>query len=333
MFREFGVRKLDDLLAEIGIGNLMAYAVAQRLMAADNPDYEAVDIERGGPVAIRGGEGLVITYARCCGPVPGDHVVGHMTPGKGLVVHIETCNNVAELRRRNPREIIPSRWSTPTQGEFETTLDVGVNRRKGVVAELANAVNGADAGINNITVDERTADLSSIRLEVSVRDKDHLERVRQRLSGRGGRPIRTAARGRRTGRRGRLSPDVPRKAVQTDAAPQAIGTYSQALAVDHTVYLSGQIPLDPDTMQIVAGGIRREVEQVLANLAAVAAAAGAGLEDIVKLTVYLTDLNDFETVNQVMAREFRRALSRACRRPSRGPAARRPSGDRRGACT
>lgn len=92
--------------------------------------------------------------------------------------------------------------------------------------------------------------------------------------------------------------------MQTDAAPQAIGTYSQALAVDRTVYLSGQIPLDPDTMQIVAGGIRREVEQVLANLAAVAAAAGAGLDDIVKLTVYLTDLNDFETVNQVMASEF-----------------------------
>ena len=97
---------------------------------------------------------------------------------------------------------------------------------------------------------------------------------------------------------------MAREAVQTDAAPQAIGTYSQALAVDRTVYLSGQIPLDPDTMQIVAGGIRREVEQVLANLAAVAAAAGAGLDDIVKLTVYLTDLNDFETVNQVMASEF-----------------------------
>ena len=181
VFRDFGVRKLDDLLAEIGIGNLMAYAVAQRLMAADNPDYEAVDVERGGPVAIRGGEGLVITYARCCGPVPGDHVVGHMTPGKGLVLHIETCNNIAELRRRNQREIIPSRWSSPTHGEFETTLDIGVNRRKGVVAELATAVNAADAGINNITVDERTAELSRLRLEVSVRDKEHLERVRQRL--------------------------------------------------------------------------------------------------------------------------------------------------------
>ena len=181
VFRDFGVRKLNDLLAEIGLGNLMAYAVAQRLLAADNPDYEAVDIERGGPVAIRGGEGLVITYARCCGPVPGDHVVGHMTPGKGLVVHIETCNNIAELRRRKPREIIPSRWSTPTQGEFETTLDIVVNRRKGVVAELATAVNAVDAGINNITVDERTAEFSSLRLELSVRDKEHLEHVRQRL--------------------------------------------------------------------------------------------------------------------------------------------------------
>ena len=97
---------------------------------------------------------------------------------------------------------------------------------------------------------------------------------------------------------------MPRRAVHTDAAPQAIGTYSQALVVDRTAYLSGQIPLDPESMQIVGGGIRREVEQVLANLAAVAAATGGGLNDIVKLTVYLTDLDDFETVNQVMAGEF-----------------------------
>lgn len=90
----------------------------------------------------------------------------------------------------------------------------------------------------------------------------------------------------------------------SDAAPRAIGTYSQALAVDRTVYLSGQIPLDPESMQIVTGGFQREVEQVLANLQAVARAAGGSLGDIVKLTVYLTDLNDFETVNQVMAREF-----------------------------
>lgn len=92
--------------------------------------------------------------------------------------------------------------------------------------------------------------------------------------------------------------------MHTDAAPKAIGTYSQALAVHGTVYLSGQIPLDPESMEIVSGGTRREVEQVLANLRAVANAAGGCLEDIVKLTVYLTDLNDFETVNAVMAGVF-----------------------------
>ena len=97
---------------------------------------------------------------------------------------------------------------------------------------------------------------------------------------------------------------MPRRSVQTDAAPLAIGTYSQALAVGSTVYLSGQIPLDPESMQIVDGGVGREVEQVIANLAAVAAAAGGNLDDIVKLTVYLTDLGDFETVNQVMASTF-----------------------------
>ena len=92
--------------------------------------------------------------------------------------------------------------------------------------------------------------------------------------------------------------------MHTDAAPKAIGTYSQALAVNGTVYLSGQIPLDPESMEIVSGGIRREVEQVLANLRAVANAAGGSLEDVAKLTVYLTDLNDFETVNEVMAGVF-----------------------------
>jgi len=97
---------------------------------------------------------------------------------------------------------------------------------------------------------------------------------------------------------------MSRKAIHTDGAPQAIGTYSQALAVDRTVYLSGQIPLDPESMEIISGDTRAQVEQVLANLAAVAAAAGGNLGDIAKLTVYLTDLGDFNTVNDVMAERF-----------------------------
>lgn len=98
---------------------------------------------------------------------------------------------------------------------------------------------------------------------------------------------------------------MSRRAVHTDGAPEAIGTYSQALAVDRTVYLSGQIPLDPESMEIVTGDTRAQVEQVLANLEAVAAAAGGSLGDVAKLTVYLTDLGDFNTVNEVMAEHFR----------------------------
>lgn len=95
-----------------------------------------------------------------------------------------------------------------------------------------------------------------------------------------------------------------RLAVATEKAPAAIGTYSQALACGDTVYLSGQIPLIPASMTLVEGDMAAEVGQVLDNLAAVAEAAGGSLDQMVKLTVYLVDLGDFGTVNDVMATRF-----------------------------
>lgn len=93
---------------------------------------------------------------------------------------------------------------------------------------------------------------------------------------------------------------MPRRAIATDQAPAAIGTYSQAVETGGLVWLSGQIPLDPATMTLVSGDIEAEVRQVFRNLAAVAAAADATLDDAVRLTVYLTDLGDFGVVNRVM---------------------------------
>ncbi len=92
--------------------------------------------------------------------------------------------------------------------------------------------------------------------------------------------------------------------IHTEAAPAAIGTYSQAVRSGQTVYLSGQIPLSPQTMALVDGGIDSQIRQVFENLAAVAAAAGCGLSDVVKLTVYLTDIGDFPRVNEIMAQYF-----------------------------
>ena len=92
--------------------------------------------------------------------------------------------------------------------------------------------------------------------------------------------------------------------ITTDAAPQAIGTYSQAVRSGDTVYLSGQIPLVPETMEIVEGEIAVHIRQVFENLKAVAEASGGSLADIVKLNVFLTDLTNFPVVNEIMAQYF-----------------------------
>jgi len=98
---------------------------------------------------------------------------------------------------------------------------------------------------------------------------------------------------------------MAKQAIQTKDAPAAIGTYSQAIRAGNTIYLSGQIPLDPKSMQLVTGDTRAEIERVFDNLAAVAAAAGASLDNAVRVTVYLTDLKSFALVNEVMAEYFK----------------------------
>jgi reactive intermediate/imine deaminase len=97
---------------------------------------------------------------------------------------------------------------------------------------------------------------------------------------------------------------MSRQIISTDQAPRAIGTYSQAVRVGDTVYLSGQIPLVPASMELVEGDMASQIRQVFENLRAVAEAAGGGLQDLVKLNVFLTDLAHFPLVNQVMAEYF-----------------------------
>ena len=97
---------------------------------------------------------------------------------------------------------------------------------------------------------------------------------------------------------------MSKEIISTDKAPQAIGTYSQAVRHQGLVFLSGQIPLDPASMEVVPGGIENQIRRVFDNLAAVCAAAGGSLDDIVKLTVFLTDMGDFPQVNTIMGQYF-----------------------------
>ena len=104
-----------------------------------------------------------------------------------------------------------------------------------------------------------------------------------------------------------------RAVIATQSAPQAIGPYSQGIKVGNTVWISGQIPLDPDSMELVSGDIAAEAQQVFKNLLAVAEASGGTLDDAVKINISLTDLNDFDAVNTVMASHFSEPYpARAC---------------------
>lgn len=181
VFSELGVRKLDELLQSIGTGDVSAHLAAQKLLSADNPDYQAIAVEGAGPVTIAGGEGLVVSYGRCCGPLPGDHIVGHMTSGKGFVVHIETCNNLSEVRRRTAHEITPARWTSEVEDEFHTVLRVNVRRRKGIMAEVAAEISSCDAGVESINIEERNAEISTVNVGITVRNRDHLAKLMRRL--------------------------------------------------------------------------------------------------------------------------------------------------------
>ncbi len=97
---------------------------------------------------------------------------------------------------------------------------------------------------------------------------------------------------------------MAREVIHTDKAPKAIGTYSQAIKIDNTVYLSGQIPLVPETMELVEGDIKVQIQRVFDNLKAVTRAAGGDLKDIAKLNIFLTDLSHFPIVNETMAEYF-----------------------------
>jgi reactive intermediate/imine deaminase len=97
---------------------------------------------------------------------------------------------------------------------------------------------------------------------------------------------------------------MSKSVIRTDNAPAAIGTYSQAVRIGELVFLSGQIPLVPETMELISGDFRQQAQQAFRNLAAVAAAAGGSLDDLVKINIYLVDLDNFQTVNDVMSKLF-----------------------------
>jgi guanosine-3',5'-bis(diphosphate) 3'-pyrophosphohydrolase len=170
----------DDLLAEIGLGNQMASVVARRLVEDQpgTPEHSTGDAQ--GPLSIKGTEGLVVNYARCCRPIPGDPIIGHLSAGRGIVIHLESCKNMSELREK-PEEMMAVRWEDQLDQEFAVELRAELEHEKGLIAVLASTITGADANIDRISIIERDAHLATVNLVINVSDRVHLARVIRKI--------------------------------------------------------------------------------------------------------------------------------------------------------
>ncbi|WP_210397236.1 bifunctional GTP diphosphokinase/guanosine-3',5'-bis pyrophosphate 3'-pyrophosphohydrolase [Motiliproteus sediminis] len=177
---ENSLHDLDELLMEIGLGNRMAFMVAQRLQPANEEEAEQDAESPKRPLSISGSEGVVMTYARCCHPIPGDHILGHISSGRGIVVHREDCRNIHEFRQ-DPKKCVYLDWDRDVDDDFEVSLRIELASQRGIIASLATKVSAAGANIRRIDIDEKEARLSTVHLDISVRSRVHLARVMKRI--------------------------------------------------------------------------------------------------------------------------------------------------------
>jgi GTP diphosphokinase / guanosine-3',5'-bis(diphosphate) 3'-diphosphatase len=171
--KEFGLRNAEELFEKIGLGERIAPFVARRLLPAD-----AGDAAEGGSgaLAIAGTEGLVVTYARCCFPIPNDPVLANLSSGRGVVIHREACGNLASFRKQ-PEKWVPVTWQASADRLFHVEIKVEVSNRMGVLAQVAAAIAETQSNIDRVSVVERDSDSSTLIFELLVHDRKHLARV------------------------------------------------------------------------------------------------------------------------------------------------------------
>jgi len=182
LLEEAQFSNLDDLLEDIGMGNRMAYVVARRLKpdTEEGTETEARASNGNKPMAIEGTEGMVVNYAKCCYPIPGDNIIGHSSSGRGLVIHRSDCRNIGYLRD-DPEKCIYLQWSKDIHDEFPVSLTLEVTSDRGIIASLANTVSAVGANILKIDIGEKEALLNTVHMDVTVEDRVHLARVIKKL--------------------------------------------------------------------------------------------------------------------------------------------------------
>jgi GTP diphosphokinase / guanosine-3',5'-bis(diphosphate) 3'-diphosphatase len=173
--KEFNLRDADELYEKIGLGERLAPLVARRLQPASG-EGELSNAHAGAPLMIAGTEGLLVTYARCCFPIPNDPIMAYLSAGRGVMIHRQNCGNLAEYRKQ-PDKWLSVAWE-PTRGRlFSSEIQLEINNRVGVLAAVASSIAGTETNIDQVSLEERDVNSSSLKFQVQVRDRKHLARV------------------------------------------------------------------------------------------------------------------------------------------------------------
>jgi guanosine-3',5'-bis(diphosphate) 3'-pyrophosphohydrolase len=177
-------KSLDELCSEIGLGNQLAIAVARRLLGEFDSD-ESSSKDNNGPMPkskafIIGSEGMLLTFAKCCRPIPGDDIVANATPGKGLNVHRADCRNIKGWDKE-PGKFFPVRWDKTGDKEFLCDIRVFIVNRQGVLAKLTTLIASQGSNIQDLATDDRDTGEYVIKITLSVRDRVHLANVMRKI--------------------------------------------------------------------------------------------------------------------------------------------------------
>jgi guanosine-3',5'-bis(diphosphate) 3'-pyrophosphohydrolase len=171
--KELNLRDADELFEKIGLGERLAPLVARRLQ----PDGgERGTANGGGPLMIAGTEGLLVTYARCCFPIPNDPIMAYLSAGRGVMIHRQNCGNLAEYRKQ-PDKWLSVAWEATRGRLFSSEIQLEINNRVGVLAAVASSIAGTETNIDQVSLEERDVNSSSLKFQVQVRDRKHLARV------------------------------------------------------------------------------------------------------------------------------------------------------------
>jgi RelA/SpoT family (p)ppGpp synthetase len=181
VLERYGLDNYQQLLSEIGLGNRNASLVVKALVddkSEEDDDRTEFDAS-GKPLPIRGTEGLVISYAKCCRPVPGDNIVAHFSQGRGLVVHRANCKNMTDPQHENRKQDV--QWADHIEGEFQAAIRVEVNNQRGALARMASTIANMSANIEQVNQSEKDGLISVTEFIITVRDRIHLARIMKKL--------------------------------------------------------------------------------------------------------------------------------------------------------